>query len=173
MRLLSSSVLKKSKNQENASFYDIELNDLSGNPIKLKDFEGKYILVVNVASKCGFTSQYKGLQSLYDMFNDKLMIIGVPCNQFGSQEPGNAEEINTFCERNYGVSFLMTEKINVKGPRQHPLYAWLTSKALNGKSNSSVKWNFQKYLIGKNGSLIDYYLSVTGPTSKRITKHLK
>ncbi|MBT8308947.1 MAG: glutathione peroxidase [Flavobacteriaceae bacterium] len=172
MRLIKSSVLKKPNDQEQTSIYDIEINDLSGNPINLKDFQGKYLLFVNVASKCGFTSQYKALQSLHDNYNDKLMVIGVPCNQFGGQEPGTAEDIGVFCERNYGVSFLMTEKINVKGTNQHPLYSWLTTKGLNGKSNSSVKWNFQKYLVGQNGKLINHYLSITGPMSNKITKHL-
>ena len=101
------------------------------------------------------------------------MVVGVPCNQFGKQEPGNASEIQEFCEMNYGVSFLMTEKIDVKGDNQHPLYAWLTSKSLNGNKTSSVKWNFQKYLVDKNGDLIDYYFSITKPTSSKIINHLK
>ena len=101
------------------------------------------------------------------------MVIGVPCNQFGGQEPGTASEIQSFCKQNYGVTFLMTEKVDVKGGNQHPLYKWLTSKELNGVSSSSVKWNFQKYLINEKGNLIDYYYSITSPTSTKITKHLK
>ncbi|MCL4154895.1 UNVERIFIED_CONTAM: hypothetical protein GTU68_009454 [Idotea baltica] len=100
------------------------------------------------------------------------MIIGVPCNQFGGQEPGTAIEIQTFCQKNYGVTFLMSEKVDVKGNNQHPLYKWLTSKELNGKSSSKVKWNFQKYLINGEGQLIDYYYSITSPLSNKITKHL-
>ena len=100
------------------------------------------------------------------------MIIGVPCNQFGNQEPGTAQEIQSFCQVNYGVSFLMTEKVDVKGKNQHPLYQWLTDQAKNGQSNSTVKWNFQKYLIGTNGHLVDYYFSITNPMSDKITKHL-
>jgi len=155
-----------------SSIYHIPINSLQGTPIHLSEFKGKHILIVNVASKCGFTPQYKALQKLYDLYKDSLMIIGVPCNQFGQQEPGNSDEIKEFCEINYGVSFLMTEKIDVKGKDQHPLYNWLTTKSENGRKNSSVKWNFQKYVIGKDGEFIDYYYSTTNPLSKKITKHL-
>lgn len=153
--------------------YNIEINDLKGQPLNLEDYRGKHILFVNVASKCGFTPQYKELQELQDKFKDNLMVIGVPCNQFGEQEPGSAEEIQEFCEINYGVSFPITEKIDVNGSNRHPLYKWLTTKSINGKKSSVVKWNFQKYLVDKNGELIDYYYSITKPTSSRITKHLK
>lgn len=155
------------------SIYDIKINSLQGKTINLKDFEGKHILFVNVASKCGFTPQYKGLEELHQNYKDKLVVIGVPCNQFGSQEPGSSEEIQEFCEVNYGVSFLITEKIDVKGQNQHPLYSWLTNKDFNSKKSSSVKWNFQKYLVDNNGKLIDYYFSITKPTSSKITKHIK
>jgi len=154
------------------SIYDIEINALDGNPLSLSEYQGKHILFVNVASECGFTKQYKELQILSDTYKDKLVIIGSPCNQFGKQEPGEASQIQEFCELNFGVTFLLTEKIDVKGSKQHPLYHWLTSKDLNGKKNSSVKWNFQKYLVNKNGKLIDYYFSITKPMSSKITKHL-
>jgi len=162
----------KAQNAPTASIYDIEINSLEANPINLSDFKGKMILIVNVASECGFTKQYADMQKLYDQYQDNLVIIGIPCNQFGGQEPGTAVEIQTFCEKNYGVSFLMTEKVDVKGSNQHPLYKWLTSKELNGKSNSTVKWNFQKYLINDEGFLVDYYFSMTSPDSDKITKHL-
>ena len=155
------------------SLYDIKINSISGEKINLADFKGKKILFVNVASKCGFTPQYDGLQELYELYKDKLMIIGVPSNQFGGQEPGTAEQIQSFCKLNYGVTFLITEKVDVKGKNQHPLYTWLTKKENNGVKNSSVKWNFQKYLVDENGELIDYYFSLTKPMSKKITKHLK
>ncbi|MGJ8744970.1 glutathione peroxidase [Polaribacter sp.] len=155
------------------NIYDIEINSLQNTPILLSDFKGKYILFVNVASKCGFTPQYKNLEELHKTFNNKIVVVGVPCNQFGQQEPGNSTEIQEFCEANYGVSFLITEKIDVKGTHQHPLYAWLTSKKLNHKKSSSVKWNFQKYLVSPEGKLIDYYFSITKPMSSKITKHLK
>jgi len=155
------------------NIYDIEIKSLQNSPILLLDFKGKYILFVNVASKCGFTPQYKDLEKLHNSYKESLVVIGVPCNQFGKQEPGNNQEIKEFCQLNYGVSFLMTEKINVKQTNQHPLYTWLTSKRLNNKKNSSVKWNFQKYLVSPDGKLIDYYFSITSPLSSKITKHLK
>ncbi|MDG2437035.1 MAG: glutathione peroxidase, partial [Polaribacter sp.] len=145
------------------NIYDIEMKSLQNKPILLSDFEGKFILFVNVASKCGFTPQYKGLEELQNTYKDNLVVIGVPCNQFGSQEPGSSSEIKEFCEVNYGVSFLITEKIEVKGTNQHPLYQWLTSKKLNSKKSSSVKWNFQKCLVSPDGQLIDYYFSITKP----------
>lgn len=155
------------------SLYDIQINSLQGQPINLQEFKGKKILFVNVASKCGFTPQYRVLQELQDTYKDDLVVIGVPCNQFGEQEPGTPDEIQEFCEVNYGVSFLITEKIDVKGIHQHPLYAWLTQKELNGKKSTTVKWNFQKYLIDENGEFLDYYYSITKPTSSRITNLLK
>ncbi|MBT8272418.1 MAG: glutathione peroxidase [Bacteroidia bacterium] len=155
-----------------ASVYHIKINSLQGQPIDLSDFKGKKILIVNVASKCGFTSQYKDLQKLHEAYSDRLQIIGVPCNQFGKQEPGTKEEIQDFCELNYGVTFLMTEKMNVRGANKHPLYKWLTRKSENNKKSSSVKWNFQKYLLNENGQLIDYYFPLTGPYSGKIIKHL-
>ncbi|EAQ42125.1 MULTISPECIES: glutathione peroxidase [unclassified Polaribacter] len=154
------------------NIYDIKIDSLQGKPINLGDFKNKHILFVNVASKCGFTPQYKDLEKLHQQYKDELIVIGVPCNQFGSQEPGNANEIEEFCEVNYGVTFLITEKIDVKGVNQHPLYTWLTSKDFNGKKSSSVKWNFQKYLVSPEGKLIDYYFSITKPLSSKITKHI-
>ena len=155
------------------TIYDINIKSIDGKNINLNMFKGKYILFVNVASKCGFTSQYKELESLHKTYNDKLIVIGVPCNQFGGQEPGNSNEIIEFCEKNYGVSFLLTEKIKVKGDEKHPLYQWLCSKSKNGKVNSSVKWNFQKYLVDTNGELINYFYSITNPLSDKITKHIR
>ncbi len=154
------------------SLYNIKINSLQGKEIDLTSYKGKKILFVNVASKCGFTPQYDGLQKLHDEYKDKLVIIGVPCNQFGSQEPGKSNEIQEFCSINYGVTFLITEKVDIKGDKQHPLYKFLTQKSKNGKKNSSVKWNFQKYLINEEGYLIDYWFSLTKPQSKKITKHL-
>ncbi len=155
------------------SVYDIKINSLQGRPIDLKQFKGKFILFVNVASKCGFTPQYRDLQNLHEAYGNRLQVIGLPCNQFGAQEPGNANEIESFCEVNYGVSFLITEKIDVKGRNQHPIYKWLTNKTENGVSNSTVKWNFQKYLVSEEGKFVDYYYSTTNPMNKKIIKHLK
>ncbi len=151
----------------------VALNKLDGSPIDWDAFEGKFLLFVNVASACGFTPQYKKLQILYEQYADRLEIIGVPCNQFGNQEPGSAAEIQTFCELNYGVTFTLTEKVQVKGSQMHPLYQWLTEKSANGVKSNSVKWNFQKYLVSPEGLLIDFYLSTTDPTSSKITKHLE
>ena len=162
--------LAKAQYNKKMSIYDININALDGTPVDLKTFQGKYILFVNVASECGFTNQYEGLQKLYDTNKDDLMVIGVPCNQFGQQEPGNSEQIQSFCQKNYGVTFLMTEKVNVKGKDKHPLYEWLTNKDLNGKNSTTVKWNFQKYVIGRNGEYIDYFYSMTKPMSSKITK---
>lgn len=161
------------QSEPKSSIYDIPLKSLQGKKIDLSEFKGKKILFVNVASKCGFTPQYRELQTLSGHYKDKLQVIGLPCNQFGKQEPGDADEIESFCEVNYGVTFLITEKVEVKGSNQHPLYKWLTKKAINGNKNSSVKWNFQKYLVDENGSLIDVFYSITKPTSSKITKHLK
>lgn len=154
------------------SLYDITLNSIEGTAIDLNAFKGKKILFVNVASECGFTRQYKDLQALHESYGDQLVIIGLPCNQFGGQEPGTAAQIKSFCQKNYGVEFLITEKVKVKGEEQHPLYAWLTRKEFNGKKNSSVKWNFQKYLIDENGQLIDYFFSITNPMSTKITSKI-
>lgn len=162
-----------SKKLDVSSIYDIKINTLQGKAIDLSEFKGKHILFVNVASKCGFTNQYQDLQKLYETYNSKLQVIGVPCNQFGNQEPGTPESINSFCEINYGVTFLITEKIIVKGKDQHRLYTWLTQKSNNDYKDSSVKWNFQKYLIDEKGNLVDYFYSATKPLSSKIIKHLK
>ncbi|MBL4592804.1 MAG: glutathione peroxidase [Flavobacteriales bacterium] len=158
---------------DTTNLYDIAINDINGDSVNLNDYKGKYILFVNVASKCGFTPQYKDLQELHNTYKDNLVVIGVPCNQFGGQEPGTGEEIKSFCSKNYGVEFLITEKVKVKGDQQHPLYSWLTKKEANGVKGSSVKWNFQKYLINPEGQLIDFFYSTTSPLSNKITKHIK
>ena len=150
-----------------SDLYNITVLGLNGNRIPLSDFKGKYILFVNVASECGFTPQYRELQKLSDSFKDQLVVIGLPCNQFGNQEPGSANQIQTFCERNFDVSFLLTDNVTVKGAKQHPLYTWLTKSELNGVRSSSVKWNFQKYLVDDNGKLIDFFYSITKPMSPK------
>ena len=164
---------KNTTHKASKSIYNIEINSLQGNAIDLNEFKGKKIMFVNVASKCGFTPQYRELQKLNDTYKDSLVVIGVPCNQFGKQEPGDSNEIQEFCEINYGVSFLITEKIDVKGSEQHPLYSWLTKKSINGKQNSTVKWNFQKYLVNEDGEFVDFLYSITKPLNSRITSHLK
>tara|TARA_B100000579_G_scaffold219079_1_gene179163 strand:- start:12189 stop:12674 length:486 start_codon:yes stop_codon:yes gene_type:complete len=153
------------------NIYDISLISINNEMIDLHQFKGKYILFVNVASYCGYTSQYSDLQKLYKAYNN-LEIIGLPCNQFLFQEPFSENKIRKFCSLNYGVTFLMSKKIKVKGNSQHDLYKWLTSKELNGIKDSIVKWNFQKYLVGKKGDLIDCFYSKTNPLSAEITQHL-
>ena len=155
------------------SIYDIAINDISGKSMDLGAFKGKHILFVNVASKCGFTPQYAGLEELHQQFKDDLVVIGLPCNQFGGQEPGAEKEIQQFCTKNFGVSFLLTEKIEVKGEGKHPLYNWLTDKKINGKSSSSVKWNFQKYVVDEKGEFVNYFYSTTKPLNPKITSILK
>jgi glutathione peroxidase len=158
---------------EAVSLYDIPLKSIDGTDINLGDFAGKKILFVNVASKCGFTPQYEKLQELHEKYNDRLVVIGLPCNQFMNQEPGTNEEIIRFCKINYGITFQLTEKIDVKGPDQHLLYSWLTRKDLNGVKDSEVKWNFQKYLVDENGKLIDVFYSATSPLSEQIISLLE
>lgn len=136
--------------------------------IKMADFKGKKILVVNVASKCGYTPQYEGLQELYTKHGDKVQIIGFPCNQFMGQEPGEKDEIATFCSKNYGVTFPLATKIDVKGDDQNEIYKWLTSKSENHVNDFKVSWNFNKFLIDENGNLIAHYDSKVKPMSEEL-----
>ena len=161
------------KKNPNMSLYSIEINSLEGNPINLNDYKGKHILFVNVASECGFTGQYEDLQKLYETYQDKLMVIGVPCNQFGNQEPGSADQIQSFCSKNYGVTFQMTEKIYVKGKNQHPVYQWLCSSSENGVSDNKVGWNFHKFLVNEEGQLVASLRSGVKPTDAQIIDFAK
>jgi glutathione peroxidase len=151
------------------SFFDLSIKSIDGKELKFADLKGKKVLCVNVASQCGYTPQYSELQKLQDKYKDKLVIIGFPCNQFGAQEPGDAEEIQTFCKKNYGVTFQLTQKIDVKGKDQHPIYQWLTQKAQNGKSDYEVKWNFNKFLINEKGELVQYFPSGVKPFDTNLT----
>ena len=141
--------------------------------IHLKDFAGKKILIVNVASKCGYTKQYEDLEKLYKAYSEQLVIIGFPCNQFGGQEPGSEDEIAQFCSSTYGTSFPMTQKVDVKGEGAHEIYQWLTKKELNGKSDYEISWNFNKFLLDENGSLIAYFPSSVKPLDDDILDHVK
>lgn len=161
------------ENTITTSFHNFEINGLTGGKLKMSDFEGKYILCVNVASKCGYTPQYGPLQELYEQHKDKLVIIGFPCNQFGGQEPGTQDEIASFCQKNYGVSFPMTEKINVKGKEQHPIFAWLTQQAQNGVSDAVVNWNFNKFLISPEGKWLAHFGSSVDPLGSKMMSYLK
>jgi glutathione peroxidase len=142
---------------------DFTVRTLDGNEKTLADYKDQVVLVVNTASKCGFTPQYKGLQELQEQYADRgLSVIGFPCNQFGHQEPGDSDEIGEFCERNYGVTFQMMEKIDVNGSDAHPLYQWLRSQK-GGLMGDKIKWNFTKFLIGKDGQVIERYAPTTKP----------
>lgn len=155
-------------------FHDLSIQSLDGkSTINFADFKGKKVLCVNVASECGYTYQYEGLEELHKKYGDKLVVIGFPCNQFGGQEPGAPEEIESFCKKNYGVSFLMTEKIDVKGENQHAVYQWLTNKSQNGVDDYSIKWNFNKFMIDEDGKLIAYFGSAVKPMDEEITSLLK
>jgi len=160
---------QESKNAMN--FYKFKAKSLEGKQISMNDYAGKVILVVNTASKCGFTPQYEGLEKLYKDYKDKgLVILGFPCNQFGSQEPGTAEEISRFCSTKYGVSFPMFSKIDVNGVKADPIYKYL-KKALPGTLGNEIKWNFTKFLLDKNGKPIKRYGSIVKP--EEITKDIE
>lgn len=156
------------------SFYDFKVKDIDGKEFDLSSLKGKKVLVVNTASKCGFTPQYKQLEELFKKYGgDKFTIIGFPANNFLWQEPGTNQEIAEFCQKNYGVTFQMMSKISVKGDDMNPLYQWLTSKNQNGVMDSEVKWNFQKYLINENGKLVDVYYSKVLPDDEKIVSWIK
>ena len=161
----------KASSEYKTIFYDYKLNDIDGKNIDLSKFKDRAILLVNVASNCGFTKQYTDLQKIWDDYKDKgLTVIGVPSNQFGGQEPGSNEDIKEFCKVNFNITFPMTDKIDVKGDNAHPLYKW----AFENYGKSAVpKWNFHKILIDKNGKIFNTYSSLTKPTSKKITKDIK
>lgn len=155
--------------QATQSFYDLKAKTIDGKDFNFSDLKGKKVLIVNTASKCGYTPQYEELEKLYEKYKDKnFVIIGFPANNFMKQEPGSNSEIEEFCKKNYGVTFQMMEKISVKGDDMHAVYKWLTEKALNGKMDSSVKWNFQKYMIDEKGNLVDVAYSNEKPLGGKI-----
>lgn len=166
-------VFSMSANLWSQGFYDFKVKTLEGQTFDFASLKGKKVMIVNTASKCGFTPQYKELEELYNKYGgDNFMIIGFPANNFGAQEPGTASEIRKFCTENYGITFPLMEKISVKGEDMHPLYQWLTLKAKNGVMDSEVRWNFQKYLIDENGKLVDVIYSKESPLSDKITSWL-
>ncbi len=151
--------------------YDFNFNDLDGSVLNLSEFKNKIMVIVNVASKCGFTSQYDDLQKVWEKYRKKeIVLIGVPSNDFGNQEPGNNEDIKNFCEAKFGITYPMTEKVIVKGKNAHPFYKW----AKENHGNSAVpKWNFHKIIVGKNGKVIDTFASITNPSSKKFVGALE
>ena len=147
-----------------SNVYDFTANTLDGKPVSLRDYAGQVLLIVNTASKCGFTPQYEGLEAMYQKYRERgLTVLGFPCNQFGAQEPGSAEEIGNFCQKNYGVSFPMFEKIDVNGEGTHPLYRWLKSGARGLLGSEAIKWNFTKFLIDRKGQVVDRFAPTTKP----------
>jgi len=154
------------------SIYDFKVPALDGGTIDFSAFKGKKILIVNTASKCGYTKQYEGLEKLYEQHKDKLVIVGFPANNFGAQEPGTNTEIQEFCKKNYGVSFPMAAKISVKGDDTAPIYKWLCSKAENGVLDAEIKWNFNKFLLDENGNLMYYFPSSVEPLSNDLVSKL-
>ena len=165
------SFFSKSEAKYEKLFFDLEIKNINGDLMDLNQLRNQTILLVNVASKCGFTKQYTGLQKLYETYKDKgFVVIGIPSNQFGSQEPGSNKEIKNFCETNFNITFPMTDKINVKGNNAHQIYLW--AKKNYGKS-TVPKWNFHKILINKSGKIQNTYNSFIDPLSKKITKEIE
>ena len=157
-----------------SKLYTFTMNDIDGNPVSLSQYQGKVILIVNVASKCGFTKQYAGLQALYEKYQEQgFVVLGFPANNFLGQEPGTNEEIAEFCELNFGVTFPMMSKISVKGKDIDPIYSWLTQKSENGKFDAEVSWNFQKFMINENGDLVDYSAPRESPLSEKIVNWIE
>ncbi len=150
--------------QTTASIYEFSANSITGEPISLSQYKDKVLLIVNTASQCGFTPQYKGLQSIYDQYAEQgLVILGFPCNQFGQQEPGSETEIQSFCETNFGVSFPLFEKIDVNGNNAHPLFKYLTKAVPGIFGTENIKWNFTKFLVDRKGNVVKRYPSTTKP----------
>jgi glutathione peroxidase len=149
-----------------SSIYDFQAQTIDGRTVPLSDFRGKVVLIVNTASKCGFTPQFEGLEKLWQSHGSKgLVIVGFPCNQFGHQDPGADSEIASFCQMNYGVSFPMMAKIDVNGPDAHPLYKWLVQEAPGILGTKGIKWNFTKFLVGKDGQVLGRYAPLDTPKS--------
>ncbi len=155
------------------SIHGFKVKSIDGGQIDFSKFKGKKIMVVNTASKCGYTPQYELLQKIYSQYKDKLVIIGFPCNQFGGQEPGSNEEIVEFCQKNYGVNFPLADKVDVKGGTQAPIYQWLTQKTKNGVLDATIGWNFNKFLLDESGKMLAYFPSNVKPDSEAILSYLK
>ncbi len=165
---------KKPQNAKSLkSIYEYSFTSIDGKKISLSEFRGKKILIVNVASKCGFTPQYEDLEKLHEAYKDKIVVIGFPANDFMNQEPGSNEEIASFCTTTYGIKFPMVQKTSVVGKNKHEIYTWLTDKSLNGWNDGEPKWNFHKYLVDEVGELVAVFPSATKPMSDNILEYLK
>ncbi len=149
-----------------SSIYDFHASGIAGSPVSLADYRGKVMLIVNTASACGFTPQFAGLEELHQTYGGRgLAVLGFPCNQFGAQDPGSNAEIGAFCQKNYGVTFAMMEKIDVNGQQAHPLFQWLKQQAPGLLGSEGIKWNFTKFLIGRDGQVIKRYASLDKPAA--------
>ncbi|RNI27072.1 glutathione peroxidase [Rufibacter immobilis] len=155
-----------------SSIYDIPLYTIDGKPTSLQPYKGKKVLIVNVASECGYTPQYADLEKLHKLHGDKVVVLGFPANDFGGQEKGSNEEIAQFCQKNFGVTFPMFQKASVVGAEQQPLYKWLTSKDANGSNASAPTWNFCKYLISEDGKVLKFYPSKVSPLSEELLRDI-
>ena len=166
--LTSASLFNLSSSNDSANISEFTVKDINLNDVKLSNYHGRVLLIVNIASKCGFTSQYAGLEKIYEEYKDQgFVVLGFPCNDFGGQEPGTNEEIKNFCSLNYDVTFPMFDKVHVKGDEKAPLFELLTNNSVTGKS--AIKWNFEKFIINKEGNVVDRFRSTTKPGSKKIT----
>lgn len=174
MKIIATLLLVATAILSNAqSIHNFKVKGIDGKQIDFAAFKGKKILVVNTASQCGYTPQYKSLEKVYEQYKGKLVIIGFPCNQFGGQEPGTNAEIISFCEKNYGVTFPLADKVDVGGNNTAPIYQWLTQKSKNGVLDATITWNFNKFLLDENGKMIAYFPSKVTPDSEEILSHLK
>lgn len=163
----TASLFNSSSSNDSTNISELKVKDINLNEVNLSKYKGKVLLIVNVASKCGFTSQYEGLQKIYEKYNDQgFVVLGFPCNDFGGQEPGTNEEIKSFCSLNYNVTFPMFDKVHVKGDEKSPLFELLTNNSTTGKS--AIKWNFEKFIIDKEGNIVDRFRTTTKPDSKKI-----
>lgn len=179
----ASTVKSKPENPQNAtsmaeeankkSFYDFKMEAIDGKMIDFSTYKGKKVLLVNVASQCGYTPQYAQLQELHEKYGHKVAVLGFPANNFGGQEPGTNEEIAQFCKKNYGVTFQMFKKISVKGNDMHPLYKWLSDKSQNGWNDQAPTWNFCKYLVNEKGELVKFFGSAVNPMGEEILKAIE
>lgn len=169
---LSLGLLAGTAMADSKGLYDLPIHTLDGKPTTLAEHKGKALLIVNVASKCGYTRQYKGLESVYKKYKSKgLVVLGFPCNQFGRQEPGSAEEIASFCEKNFGVTFPLYEKIDVNGDNRHPIYNLLAGK--ESPFPGDIRWNFNKFLVGTDGKILKRYASRVEPNSSELSKDIE
>ena len=168
--VMSSAALAEKEGKAVPGVLNFQMKQLDGKEVSLSKYQGKVVVIVNVASQCGYTPQYKGLQQLHEKYADKgLVVLGVPANEFGKQEPGTSEQIAAFCEKNYGVKFDMLSKVVVKGEGQCALYQHLTSEKTNPKFPGQVKWNFEKFVVGRNGDIVARFGSGVEPTSEKMT----